>query len=257
MTPQGTSGANTSLKSQTNIGVDLGVDWTPTPTTSVSLTGFYEWFRNELLTQTPGAGLLAYSFNAPASFHRGIELAADWRPFEGWRGLLAYTLNDQHFESFTEQLGPATYLNRAGNRIPGVALHEVTARVGYDVPAGDLRGLGAFVEYVYKGNYFVDNGNQLRIPSFGLININAHYDRTVDIGFVRSISAYAEVKNVFNAGYVASANNITNTLTNSIQNPGFLSRAVLDRFGLCGLATRLYRRREDQILIRIPPRLVA
>lgn len=221
VTQQGTAGANTGLKTQSNIGVDLGVDWTPTPFTNVSVTGFYEWFRNEQLTQTPGAGLLAYTFNAPASVHRGIEVAADWRFFEGWKALLAYTLNDQHFERFSEQLGPSAFFDRRGLRIPGVALHEATARVGYDVPAGEFRGLGAFAEYVYKGRYFVDNGNQLRIPSFGLVNLNVHYDRAVDFGFIRSIAAYVEVKNAFDRRFVGSANNITNTLTNGVQNPGF------------------------------------
>ena len=218
---QGTAGSNTGLKTQSNIGADLGVDWTPTPLTSVSVTGFYEWFRNEQLTQTPGAGLLAYTFNAPASIHRGIEVAADWRFYEGWKALLAYTLNDQHFETFYEQLGPNAYFDRHGNRIPGVALHELTARVGYDVSTGDFRGLGAFAEYVYKGRYFVDNGDQLRIPSFGIVNLNVHYDRTVDFGFIKSIAAYFEVKNASDRRYVASANTITNTLTNGVQNPGF------------------------------------
>ena len=102
-----------------------------------------------------------------------------------------------------------------------MALHELTARVGYDVPAGELRGLGAFVEYVYKGNYFVDNGNQLRIPSFGLVNLNLHYDRAVESGSFDLFSAYFEVKNVLDRTYIASANNITNSLTNGVQNPGF------------------------------------
>ena len=219
---QGRAGTNTGLKTQSNIGVDLGVDWTPTPLTTVSVTGFHEWFRNEQLTQTPGAGLLAYTFNAPATIHRGVEVAADWRFYDGWKALLAYTLNDQHFQSFTEQLGPNVYYDRSGLRIAGVALHEATARIGYDVPIGDLRGLGAFAEYVYKGRYFIDNGNQLRIPSFGIVNLNVHYDRTVDFGWIKSVAAFVEVKNALDKRYAASANVITNTLTGNIQNPGFL-----------------------------------
>ena len=136
--------------------------------------------------------------------------------------MLAYTLNDQHFETFTEQLGPNIYYDRRGLRIPGVALHEATARFGYDVPAGDFRGLGAFAEYVYKDRYFVDNGDQLRIPSFGLFNANVHYDRSVDLGFVRNIAVNFEVKNVFDKRYAASANVITNSVTGTIQTPGFL-----------------------------------
>jgi len=222
VTQSGTPGANTQLKPQTNLGYDAGVDWTPVKNTTLSVTGFYEFFRDEQLTQTPGAGLQAFTFNAPASVHRGVEVAADWRSPEGWRGLLAYTFNDQHFRSFVERLGPANFFDRQDNRIPGVAPHELTARGGYDVPFGDFRGFGAFAEYVYKSDYFIDNGNQLKVPSYGIVNLNVHYDRAVAFGFIKSIAAYFEVKNVFNKTYVASANNITNALLGPLQSPGIV-----------------------------------
>ena len=47
----GQSGNNTSLQTQTNLGYDLGVDWTPNKAVTVSATGFYEFFNNELVTQ--------------------------------------------------------------------------------------------------------------------------------------------------------------------------------------------------------------
>ena len=50
---------------------------------------------------------------------------------------------------------------------------------------------------------------------------------TINVGFLRSVAAFAEVKNVFDRRYVASANNITNTLTAGVQNPGF----ILAQFG--------------------------
>ncbi len=89
VTPAGVSGSNTQLKTQTNVGFDLGADWKPMSGVSVGVTGFYEFFQNELVSQSPGAGagLQSYTFNAPASEHRGIEIAGDWRPqpLPGWR----------------------------------------------------------------------------------------------------------------------------------------------------------------------------
>ena len=74
--PSGLSGNNTSLKTQTNLGYDLGADWTPNKALKLSATAFYEFFNNELVTQaTPNAGI-SYTFNAPRSEHRGVELAA-------------------------------------------------------------------------------------------------------------------------------------------------------------------------------------
>lgn len=45
-------GNNTQLKSQTNLGYDLAAIWTPLDTVRLSVDGFYEFFRNELVTQT-------------------------------------------------------------------------------------------------------------------------------------------------------------------------------------------------------------
>jgi iron complex outermembrane recepter protein len=97
VTPAGVSGNNSQLASQTNVGIDLGADWTPDPTVKLSVTGFYEFFRNELVTQSPGAGLQNFTFNVPKSVHRGVEVAADWRPLPGWRLLAAYTWLDQFY----------------------------------------------------------------------------------------------------------------------------------------------------------------
>ena len=56
--PSGLSGNNTQLETQKNLGYDLGFDWTPNNALKFSATGFYEFFRNELVSQaTPLAGI--------------------------------------------------------------------------------------------------------------------------------------------------------------------------------------------------------
>jgi iron complex outermembrane receptor protein len=131
-----------------------------------------------------------------------------------------YTYNNHIFTDFTEQLGTANpggktgYFNRAGYRIPGVAPHELTARVGYDQPYGEFKGLGGFVEYVYKSNYFLDNGNVMTIPSYGVVNLNVHYDRDIHDSSLKNFSVYFEVRNLFDRTFVASANNVTNRVAN-------------------------------------------
>ena len=54
VTAAGVSGNNSQLASQTNVGLDVGADFTPNQTVKLSVTGFYEFFRNELVTQSPG-----------------------------------------------------------------------------------------------------------------------------------------------------------------------------------------------------------
>jgi iron complex outermembrane receptor protein len=215
----GRPGNNTQLQTQKNLGYDLGFDWTPNSALKFSATGFYEFFRNELVSQaTPAAGV-SYMFNAPRSEHRGVELAADWKFYPGWRFTAAYTYLDQYYTEYTEDIrsqgagGTVFGFNRAGNKIPGISPHELTARLGYEQMWGPLAGLGAFVEVQWKDSFYMDNANLQKAPGYELVNLNVHYNTDLKSDYFKSLSMYAEVRNVFDRTYVASANNIGNTVS--------------------------------------------
>ncbi|MGL9617346.1 TonB-dependent receptor [Bradyrhizobium sp. U531] len=213
--PTGLSGNNTQLQAQKNLGYDLGFDWTPNNTLKLSATGFYEFFRNEIVNQaTPVAGV-NYSFNAPRSEHRGIELAADWKFYPGWRLMVAYTYLDEVYTEYVENITKGTVFsfNRAGNKIPGISPNELTARIGYDEFSGPLAGLGGFVEVQWKDSFYMDNANLLKAPGYELVNVNVHYKTDLVSDTFRSLNLFLEVKNVFDRTYIASANNIANTVS--------------------------------------------
>ena len=225
VTAQGVSGNNSQLASQTNVGIDIGADFTPDPTMKLSTTGFYEFFRNELVTQSPGAGLQNFTFNVPRSVHRGVEVAADWRPYPGWRLIAAYTWLDQFYVDYTEQLSAGALtrrFDRGGNKIPGVAPNQLFTRLGYDEPAGPWKGMGAFVEYVWLDAFYMENANLLKAPGYGLVNVNVHYDTDIPGDYLKGAIFFFEVKNVMDKTYVASANNITDSINavTGAQNPG-------------------------------------
>ncbi|NOJ49490.1 TonB-dependent receptor family protein [Bradyrhizobium archetypum] len=220
----GQNGNNTQLRTQKNIGYDLGFDWTPNSTLKFSATGFYEFFKDELVTQATqvGAPNASYTFNAPRSEHRGVELAADWKFLPGWRLTAAYTYLDEVYTQYTENIvnGATFSFNRAGNKIPGISPHELTARLGYDQLWGPLAGLGAFVEVQWKDSFYMDNANFLKAPGYELVNLNVHYTTDLASDYFKSLSMYVEVRNVFDRTYVASANNIANSVTaGGIPNP--------------------------------------
>jgi iron complex outermembrane receptor protein len=220
----GQNGNNTQLNSQKNLGYDLGFDWTPNSALRLSLTGFYEFFKDELVTQaTPvGAPNTSFTFNAPRSEHRGVELAVDWKFHPGWRFLAAYTYLDQFYTEYTENLTspPNTFsFNRAGNKIPGISPNELTTRLGYDELSGPLVGLGGFVEVQWKDSFYMDNANLLKAPGYELVNLNLHYNTDLASDYLKRLSLYLEVRNVFNRTYVASANNIADSVTAGVQNP--------------------------------------
>ena len=167
VTQTGADGDNTQLKPQTNTGYDLGVDWRPTKATKLSVTGFYEFFEDELVTQSPGVNLKSFTFNAPASEHRGVEVAAEVGLTPEWRLTGVYSLNDQYYTNYVEQLsinpqnglpGATASFNRAGNKIPGVSPNELTAQLRYDEVDGPFKGAGGFLEYQWKDAFFMDNG---------------------------------------------------------------------------------------------------
>ena len=216
ITPNGVAGNNTQLEAQKNLGYDVGVDWNPTENIKLSATGFYEYFRNELVSQSPGAGLQSFTFNAPKSEHRGIELAADWRFLDGWRVLGAYTYNDQFYTEYTEQLSAGAFTGRFvrdGNKIPGVSPHEASIRVGYDQLTGSMKGFGAYTEVVWRDAFYMDNANLLKAPGYELVNINVHYATSFVNSFFKDLNVFFEVKNVLNKSYAASANNISNSVS--------------------------------------------
>jgi iron complex outermembrane receptor protein len=224
--PSGLSGNNTQLKTQTNLGYDLGADWTPNNAVKVSATAFYEFFRNELVSQATQSAGISYTFNAPRSEHRGLELAANWRFYPGWQFTTAYTYLDEFYTDYFESIGLFSF-NRVGNKIPGISPNELIARLGYDEPQGPLKGLGAFVELQWKDSFYMDNANFLKAPGYGLVNFNLHYKTDLASDTMKSLTLYVEVRNVFDKTYVASANNIANTVTAAgVQNPGSVLAAT-------------------------------
>ncbi len=218
--PSGLPGNNTQLKTQTNLGYDVGVDWTPNKSMKLSATAFYEAFNNELVSQATPIQGVSYTFNAPGSEHHGVELAAQWAFLDGWKFTAAYTYLDEVYTNYFESISGFTF-NRDGNKIPGISPNELTARLGYDQLHGPLTGLGGFVEVVWKDSFNMDNADLLKAPGYELVNVNLHYKTDLTADYFRQLTLFFEVRNLFNTTYVASANNIADTVTAAgIQNSG-------------------------------------
>jgi iron complex outermembrane receptor protein len=108
-------------------------------------------------------------------------------------------------------------------KYPAFSPNELLLRLGYDQPVGPYKGLGAFVQFQWKDGYFIDNANLVKVPAFELVNVNVHYNvDLVTSTYFKSAMLYFEVRNIFNTIYVASANNVTDSLNSATgaQNPG-------------------------------------
>ncbi|SEQ40157.1 iron complex outermembrane recepter protein [Solimonas aquatica] len=219
VTPEGVAGNNTRLKAQRNLGFDLGASWTPNAAFSAALTGFYEFFRNELVSQSPGANLLSYTYNAPRSEHRGVELALKWQMLPqrlpGLSSSLAYLYDDQLYRDYQERLSAGSQsrlFTRDKNKIPGVQPQYLNARLAYDQPAGWLKGWGAYVEANYRESFFLDNANLLKAPGYTIYNLNLHYQPAAEQGLWSRLGLHLAVQNLFDKTYVGSAANISDSI---------------------------------------------
>jgi len=233
ITPQGTFGNNSQLKSQSNVGVDLGADWHPTPNVTLSVTGFYEFFSNELVTQTAGVNLQSYTFNAPASEHRGVELSGVWTllpaSLPGASLQVNYTYDNQIYTNYTEVLASSSTsrsFDRAGNAIPGVIPNVLDARLRYEEKEGALAGLGGFLEFNYRDAFWLDNANLLKAPGVGLFNLELHYDPPKRMGLLARAHFTFEIENLFDRTYVGSASNLSDSLLASGQEAGMTTLAA-------------------------------
>jgi iron complex outermembrane receptor protein len=128
--------------------------------------------------------------------------------------LAAYTYLDEVYTEYTENIinGAVFSFNRAGNKIPGISPNELTTRLGYDEFSGPLAGLGAFVEVQWRDSFYLDNANLLKAPGYELVNLNVHYKTDLASDYFKSLSFYLEVRNLFDRTYVASANNIADSV---------------------------------------------
>jgi len=234
VTTAGVAGNNTDLKTQTNLGVDLGAEVKLAETLTAELTGYYEWFRNEQVSQSAGINLLSFTTNVPRSIHRGVELAMRWTPLPaalpGGYAQANYSYNDQRYTRYVERLtsgAVSAAFDRADNRIPGVIPTFVNARLGYDTPHGALAGLGGFAEVTYRSRYVIDNANLLSIPAYTLLNLNVHYDPPAGGGWWSRLSFYGSVQNLTDKTYVGSASIISNSLNAAgQQNPASVLMAT-------------------------------
>ncbi|MEK7859472.1 MAG: TonB-dependent receptor [Elusimicrobiota bacterium] len=204
-TPAGLSGNNTGLKPQRNLGFELGAAGKAGGVFSYDAAVYYEFFYNEFVTQSPGAGLSNFTSNAPRAEHRGVELWAKWRLPADLFLDGAYTFNDHVYKDFNETIGAGTTLQRAGRKIPGVETRLVDARLGFDA-----KGLpGGWVEASHVASFYINNSNTLRTRPYTVFNANLNWARDVAWGPVKRYSLSFDVKNVFDLTYQASAVTVT------------------------------------------------
>ena len=169
-----------------------------------------------------------------------------WAAVRAYGGVYLSTIKSTRITPSCQQCGPASAtkpFDRAGNKIPGVSPNELTARLSYDAQDGTYKGWGAYAEYQWHDGFYMENANLLEAPGYDTVDLNVHYATEFSSGPVRSLMAYFEIRNVLDETYIASANNITDTVGFDAGN----TRECL-RLDLCRRSPNLLCRHESEIL---------
>ncbi|MCA9462743.1 MAG: TonB-dependent receptor [Nitrospira sp.] len=200
----GLPGQNFDLKPQRNVNVEIGTESKLHETLNVQLTGFWVFYRDEIITQNVFDQSTTASVNADSSEYRGVEVFADWRPIPGWRLSGNYTHIDARYINFQDRYlvgGIPTNVTQDGKKVPNVPRDILNLKAAYDHTAS---GWGAWVETNYSNSYWLNNRNSIGMPSYWVVNLNIHKTFNFQNDWVRFAKLYVEVDNIANHTYAAS-----------------------------------------------------
>jgi len=190
---------NQNLDPATTINYETGIKARHPGGHSFDLSVFYMNVDDEVVQTRLADGGTSYS-NAGETIKKGIEVAAEIQPAQGFYLGGTYTYSDFEFEKFDE---PVTVFNsalgtsetlvfdRSGNQLPYIPKHQYSLYARYKHPSGLKTQISTYT----WGEYYVDNANSEKYTGYDfLTNLfvgweTQHWDFTFD------------VSNVFDKGY--------------------------------------------------------
>jgi len=152
------------------------------PTFNFFLTGFrtvYESYQISDYRQNPQG---VYVLNTVYGDTRtlGAELEGTWRPTR-WFDLHAnYTFQDPRFSDFAYTTNTGARVDYSDNRLIRVPKHQFRITPGLNL-LGDRVRLEADVSYF--GQRWADVANQINLPSYTTVDLNARFDATDQLSF--------------------------------------------------------------------------
>ena len=194
---------NLGLKPATSMHYEAGLKAMLGSNSRLDVAVFDIRTQDELVVLSSLGGRTAYQ-NAGQTHRQGLELGFDTKWAANLSSRLAYTYLDARYDetfSFTPA-PPAPQVPvkvEAGNRLPGVAAHNLFGELVWRHPAS---GFHAAVEGVARGKVYVEDTNaQTAAPSYAIANLRAGIER--QYGGL-TLRGFFRLDNVFDRQYVGS-----------------------------------------------------
>ena len=165
--PNGTSGFNRDLDSQTATNYEIGVKGLLPGRVRYEVALFYIEVDDELVRyELTGSGQSFFE-NAGSSTHQGLESALTMELLPGFTSTLTYTYSDFSYDSFQDRNGN----NFNGNEIPGVPDKQFHIEFDYQHPAGFHAGW----DLLHADSFYADNANTVRSGAYTVANLRAGF----------------------------------------------------------------------------------
>ncbi|HSH14194.1 MAG TPA: TonB-dependent receptor, partial [Desulfurivibrionaceae bacterium] len=136
---------------------------------------YYAPVKNEVV-KVLNDGLTEY-VNAGKTDKKGFEFAGSLTMLEGLETGLSYAYSDYTFDAFSEQVRVGRLVNdvdRSGNRLPYVPVHQYSLFAAYHHPSG----FKARVQTYTWGSYYMDNANTEKYSGYDLVtNLMLGYEK--------------------------------------------------------------------------------
>jgi iron complex outermembrane receptor protein len=191
--PEGATGFNQDLKSQTATNYEIGVKGLVTGRLRYELALFHIDVQDEIVPfELEGSGQSFFQ-NAGQSTHDGLETAILVELFPGLTGTATYTWSDFTFDEF-QGVDGAVY---DGNRIPGVPEHLFNLDLTWSHSSGFYAGW----DLLYVGKFYADNANTVETEDYLVSNLRAGFRWVLDHWV---LEPFIGVNNLFDEEYIGN-----------------------------------------------------
>ncbi|MFN4340665.1 MAG: TonB-dependent receptor family protein [Azonexus sp.] len=186
---------NLSLKPATSTHYEVGAKAMLGAGSRLDVALFEIRTQDELVVLSSTGGRTAYQ-NAGKTERQGMEFALDSRWSERLSSRVAYTwLDATYAEAFTTASGTVN----AGNRLPGVAAHNLFGEIAW---RHQPSGFHAAVEGIVRDKVHVDDSNQKQAaPGYAIANLRLGIERRYG---PLNLRGFVRLDNVFDRPYVGS-----------------------------------------------------
>jgi iron complex outermembrane receptor protein len=165
--PDGPSGFNRDLESQTATNFEVGVKGRLGGRLRYELALFHIDVQDAIIPyELEGSGQSFFQ-NAGSSTHDGLETSVSLELTPGLIATATYTWSDFVFDEF-EGIDGARY---DGNRIPGIPEHLFNLDLSWSLPGGFYTAF----DLLYAGSFYADNANRVETDAYLVANLRLAY----------------------------------------------------------------------------------